>query len=71
MVFSTGILWSAGPLLLAAHSHALSFELTWTKQAILALIAGVCVLIRPKNVNLILAAYLILLGLLGMVQVSF
>ena len=71
MVFSTAILWPAGQLFLAAHSHALSFELTWTKQAILALVAGVCVLVRPKNLNLILAAYLILLGLLGMVQVSF
>ena len=70
MVSSLGILWPVEQLLLAAHSHALSIELTWTKQAILALVAGICVLVRPKNVNLILAAYLILLGLLGIVQLS-
>ena len=57
--------------LVAVHPHTLSFQLTWTTQAVLALIAGVLVLIRPKNLNAILAAYLILLGVLGIVQISF
>ncbi len=66
MAFPKGIF-----LLVAAHSHTLSLHWTWTTQAILALIAGVLVLVRPKNLNLILAAYLILLGVLSIVQVSF
>ncbi|MBE7209916.1 MAG: DUF3096 domain-containing protein [Gluconacetobacter diazotrophicus] len=65
MAFSPGIF-------LAAHSHTLSFHLSWpTTQAIIALIAGVLVLIRPKNINAILAAYLILIGLLSIVQITF
>ena len=71
MAPSHGILSSAGHWFVAAHTHTFSFHLTWTTQAILALVAGVLVLIRPKNLNLILAAYLILLGVLGLVQVSF
>ena len=49
----------------------MSFQLSWTPQAILALVAGVLVLIRPKNLNFIIAAYLILLGVIGLVQISF
>ena len=64
------ILWPTGQLLLA-RAHTFSFHLTWTTQAVLALIAGVLVLVRPKNLNLIIAAYLILLGVLGIVQISF
>ena len=71
MAFPIAFLPPLIPLLVAVHAHALAFELTWTTQAILALIAGVLVLIRPKNLNLILAAYLILLGILSIVKISF
>ncbi len=71
MVLPNGILWPAGQLLVA-RAHTFSVHLTWpTTQAIIALIAGVLVLVRPKNLNLIVAAYLILLGVLGIVQISF
>ncbi len=70
MVFSTEILCTAGQQLFLARHVTLSLNLGWPlQQALLALTAGVCVLIRPKNLNLILAAYLILLGVLGIVQI--
>ena len=70
MGLSTGIFYVVGqPLFLARHL-TLSLNVGWPlQQALLALTAGVFVLIRPKNLNVILAAYLIVLGLLGLVQI--
>ncbi len=71
MALLNGILWSAASVL-AARTHTFSFQFSWAMtQAVMALVAGVLVLIRPKNLNFILAAYLILLGALGLVQIYF
>ena len=62
----------AGSSLLAAHQHTLSFSFSSTTiQAILALVAGVLVLVRPKNLNLIVAGYLLVLGVVLLFQFSF
>ncbi len=71
MFLLTGIFQSAGPLLAApSHRHAFVFSFDWSPQYLLALIAGLLVLVRPKNLNLIVAGYLILLGLLGIFHIS-
>ena len=71
MAFLNGIL-SPAARVLAAHTHTFSFQFSWAMtQAVMALVAGVLVLIRPKNLNFILAAYLILLGALGLAQIYF
>jgi hypothetical protein len=53
--------------LLAARSHGTSLHLSFnlSTQPILALIAGVLILVRPKLLNFIVAAYLIVVGLIG------
>jgi hypothetical protein len=37
-------------------------------QPILALVAGVLILVKPKLLNYIVAAYLIVIGILGIVR---
>lgn len=72
MFLTLAILRPGLPLFIAAHQHTFSISLsTSTIQAFLALAAGVLVLIRPKNLNLIIAGYLIALGIVGMFQFSF
>ena len=48
---------------LAARQHTLSFHFAWTVPGFLALIAGMLAFLRPKNLNQIVAGYLVLLGL--------
>ena len=40
-------------------------------QPLVALIAGVLILIRPRFLNFIVAVYLIIVGLSGLIHVSF
>jgi hypothetical protein len=42
--------------------------LSLTAQPLIALIAGILILIRPKLLNYIVAIYLILVGVLGLVR---
>jgi hypothetical protein len=43
-------------------------ELTVISQPLLALIAGILILIIPRLLNYVVAIYLILLGLLGLLR---
>ncbi len=52
--------------LLAAHHHRLPFHLSFSAQPIIALVAGIFILIRPRLLNFIVAVYLILIGLMGL-----
>ncbi len=47
----------------ARHFH---FPFHWTAQPVMALVAGIFILIRPKLLNFIVAVYLILVGLMGL-----
>ncbi len=57
-------------MLIARTGHARSFgyEFTPGPHAFLALIAGVLILIRPKLLNFIVAVYLIIIGVTGLIQ---
>ncbi|MBV9658752.1 MAG: DUF3096 domain-containing protein [Verrucomicrobia bacterium] len=61
------------PLLLARSSH--NFGLSWRfgleLQPVIALLAGVLVLVRPKSLNYIVAAYLIVIGVVGILHLAF
>ena len=61
------------PMIAARVGHARSFgyEFTPGTHAFLALVAGVLILIRPKFLNFIVAVYLIIVGLTGLVQLHF
>ena len=52
--------------LAAVHHHRFPFHLNVSAQPIIALVAGVFILIRPRLLNFIVAVYLILVGLLGL-----
>ena len=52
--------------LTAAHHFHLPFHFNWSAQPIMALVAGIFILIRPRLLNFIVAVYLILVGLMGM-----
>ena len=52
--------------LLAAHSHHLPFHFRLSAQPVIALVAGIFILIRPRLLNFIVAVYLILVGLMGL-----
>jgi hypothetical protein len=41
-------------------------NITWTLAPLVSLIAGVLILIMPRLLNYIVAAYLIIFGLLGL-----
>ena len=53
-------------LLAVVHHRWLPFHIGWSVQPLLALLAGVLILIRPKLLNLIVAVYLIAVGLIGL-----
>ncbi len=55
-------------VLAIVHRHAFPFVFTWSYQAMLALGAGVLILIRPKWLNFIVALYLIVIGIVGLVH---
>ena len=56
-------------LIAASRRHMFPFGFVWSLHAILAIIAGVLILIRPKLLNFIIALYLILIGLSEMVKI--
>lgn len=57
----------ADSLLAVVHHHWFPFRIGWSSaQPLLALLAGVLILIRPKLLNLIVAVYLIAVGLIGL-----
>ncbi len=53
-------------LLAAAGHHGITFHFNFSTQPILALIAGLLILIRPKLLNFVVAGYLIVVGLIGL-----
>ena len=52
--------------LAAVHRHHLPFHFGWSAQPVMALVAGIFILVRPKLLNFIVAVYLILIGLMGL-----
>ena len=52
-------------LLAVVHRHWLPFHFPFAVQPVLALVAGLLILIRPKFLNFIVAVYLIIVGLIG------
>ncbi len=54
--------------LAAFHRHSFSLHFSWSVQAILALAAGVLILVRPKFLTMVVAVYLIVVGLLGIIH---
>lgn len=54
------------PTMLLARSHTFSLHFNWSAGPLLALVAGVLILVRPKLLNLIVAFYLIAVGLMGL-----
>ena len=55
----------------AGHARSFGYEFTPSTHAVLALIAGVLILIRPKFLNFIVAVYLIIVGVTGLIQLHF
>lgn len=53
-------------MLAVAHHRHLPFHFNLSAQPIIALVAGIFILIRPKLLNFIVAVYLILIGLMGL-----
>jgi hypothetical protein len=66
MLFLAGI--SAPGILLAARTTYSYRHPDLSVQPILALIAGLLILIRPKLLNFIVAIYLILIGINGLLH---
>ena len=55
------------PVFLALiHRHWFSFHSPFPVQPVLALVAGVLILVRPRFLNFIVAVYLIIIGLVGL-----
>ncbi len=54
------------PFAAVLHRHGFPFRVGWAAQPIIALVAGVLILIRPKFLNFIVAVYLIVIGLIGL-----
>jgi len=46
--------------------ESISMNLHLSLQPLLALLAGILILIRPKLLNLVVAIYLIVIGVLGL-----
>lgn len=55
----------------AVHSRSFGYDFTPGPHAFVALIAGVLILIRPKFLNFIVAVYLIITGITGLIQLHF
>jgi hypothetical protein len=64
MYFLPSALHSASPLALV-HKHEVTFHFGWSTQPVIALIAGILILIMPRLLNFVVAAYLIIVGLIG------
>jgi hypothetical protein len=59
-------LYSTAPMLaLAKRQHEITVHFGWSVQPIIALIAGILILIMPRLLNFVVAAYLIIVGLIG------
>ena len=69
MEFLTTFVPRSHPVLAAVHRHTFFFGVTWSAHAVLALVAGLLILIRPKLLNFIVALYLILIGILGLFNI--
>jgi len=58
------------PVVMATvHRHIFPVGFTWSTQALIALLAGILILVRPKLLNFVIALYLILIGLIGLLHV--
>ena len=57
-------------LLLARVSSGLHWRFGFGVQPVIALIAGLLILLRPKLLNYIVAFYLIIAGLIGLFHVN-
>ena len=52
-------------LAVAKRQHELTVHFGWSVQPVIALIAGILILIMPRLLNFVVAAYLIIVGLIG------
>lgn len=50
------------------HTRIALLNIHFEISAIIALLAGILILVRPKLLNLIVAIYLIVIGILGLVR---
>jgi hypothetical protein len=56
--------YSLLPLALA-KKHDITIHFGWSVQPIVALVAGLLILVMPRLLNFVVAAYLIIIGLIG------
>ncbi len=57
---------STSPLLaVVKRQHEFTVHFGWSVQPVVALIAGILILIVPRLLNFVVAAYLIIVGLIG------
>jgi len=50
----------------ATHNEDTDMHITWSLAPMVSLIAGILILVMPRLLNYIVAAYLIVFGLLGL-----
>ncbi len=65
MYFLSSALHASFPLLAYSKKHDLTLHFGWSAQPILALVAGILILVMPRLLNFVVAAYLIIVGLIG------
>lgn len=68
MTFPTLFVQRLPVVFAAVHRHMFPVGFTWSTQAMIALGAGVLILIRPRWLNFIVAIYLIYIGIVGLVH---
>jgi hypothetical protein len=65
MVCAIDAFFHPAALLAHAGKHAITVHFAWSLQPVVALVAGLLILLRPQLLNFIVAAYLIVVGLIG------
>jgi hypothetical protein len=53
------------PQLVVAKQHEITVHFGWSVQPVLALVAGLLILVMPRLLNYVVAVYLIIIGLIG------
>ena len=65
MFYSQSVFTPPVPLLGVARAHEVTVHFAWHVQPIIALVAGLLILVMPRLLNFVVAAYLIIVGLIG------
>jgi hypothetical protein len=61
---------SAGCHVVSSHARKGDLPIHPAFQPVVALVAGICILLRPRLLNYIVAIYLIVIGILGLLHRS-